>query len=177
MTPSAMMRHQFELGEEENYFSMVGCHHLDRGAAQALHDDIQRRFDESRRELITVARRDRVHHLQLASWDDPRLDEFADAIRSRLDLPTFIARHAGLTATAFRRVDDVLVCPCPMPQDRAMDSWLFVDPVTQTWYCTNCGIAGDIFTFAIELFRLQHVALYNFLAVEAGLPPIPVGTK
>ncbi len=175
MTPSAIIRHQLELGEEENFFSMVGCNHLDRDDAEALYEDIIRRLDESRRELIARARRDRTQLLQLSSWDDPRRDDFQDAIRLRLDLPTFIARHAGLTTTGFRRVDDVLVCPCPMPRDKGVDSWLFVDPVTQTWCCTNCGFAGDIFAFAMWFLGIQHIALFNFLAVEAGLPPIPLG--
>jgi len=173
MAPSALIRLQLELGEEENFFSMVGCHHLDSSDAQALYEDIMRRLDESRSELIARARRDRTQLPQLSSWDDPRRDDFQEAIRSRLDLPTFIARHAGVMTGGFRRVDDVLVCPCPMPRDKGIDSWLFVDPVTQTWCCTTCGMAGDIFAFAMELLGLQHITLYNVLAVEAGLPPIP----
>ena len=154
MTPSAIIRAQLELGEEENFLSMVGCNHLDRDDAQALDEDIRRRLNDSRRELIARARRDRTEQIYLTSWDDPRRDELEDATRSRLDLPTFIARHAGLTTGGFRRVDDVLVCPCPMPRDKGVDSWLFVDPVTQTWCCTNCGSAGDVFTFTMEFFGL-----------------------
>ncbi len=147
---------------------------MDRESAQTEYDDILRRLDASRSALIAVARRDRTYRLQLSSWDDPRREDLKDAIRSRLDLPTFIARHAGLTATGFRRVDDALVCPCPMPSDQGVDSWLFVDPVNQRWCCTTCWMAGDIFDFAMGFFGLQHIALYNFLAIEAGLPPIPL---
>lgn len=177
MTPSALIRLQLELGEEENFFSMVGCHHIDHDRAEALDDDICRRLHELRRELIARARRDRTQQLLLSSGDDVRLDELQDAIRSRLDLPTFIARHVGLTAVGFRRVEDALVCPCPMPRDTATDSWLYVDPVAQTWCCTTCGMAGDIITFAMWFLGLQHVALFNFLGMEAGLPPIPLGNE
>ena len=101
----------------------------------------------------------------------------ADLIRARLDLPTFIARHIGLTPVGFRRQADLLVCPCPLPDETAEDAWLYVDPVAQTWRCTGCGAGGDVFDFAMWFLGIQHIALFNFLAVEARLPPIPLGIE
>lgn len=173
MKPTSIVRLVLALGEEENYFSMIGCNHMDPDAAQALYEDLCRRFRESRSELIARARNHRMQsQLNITSWEDPRRDELEEAIRSRLDLPTFIARHAGMTAVGFLRMDDVLVCPCPMPRDTGVDSWLYVDPAEQTWSCTNCMMAGDIFAFASWFFDLRHAALFNFLAIEAGLSPI-----
>ncbi len=172
LTPAAILRLRSTLINADNYMSMIGWRHVSREEDKAVYADLSRRLKESRQELIRRARRDRAaFQLDVTSWDDPRLDQLKDVITSRLDLPTFIARQVGTTTVGFRRVDDCLVCPCPMPTDTGVDAWLFVDPVHQTCECTNCCLSGDVFGFAFGYLKLRHVALYNFLAVEAGLAP------
>jgi hypothetical protein len=175
-TPSsAIVRLMQELGLERDYFYQIGRHKMDRGEAHANYEDISRRHNDAWLKLVRRARRNRIHPgPSLISWDDPGRVELEDAIKSRLDLPTFIARHSSLTAVGFRRLDDVLVCPCPLPDDTHVDAWLYVDPMGQTWFCTGCEAGGDILDFAYYLYGLQHESLWTFMAREAGLtlPPI-----
>jgi len=92
-----------------------------------------------------------------------------DLIRARPDLPMFIAGHVGPTPVGFRRLGDLLVCPCPLPLDTAADAWLSVDPVAQSRHCTGCGAWGDVISFAHHFFGLWTEALLAFCAREAGI--------
>lgn len=170
---SAIVRLIRELSEKSDFFYQIGWHRMDRDELDDFYGNFSRRRHDSRHELIKRARHQRTQPSpHFTSWDDPPWDEQEDAIRSRLDLPTFIARHAGHTAVGFRRLDDVLICPCPLPDDpdeRHVDAWLYVDPLDQTWFCTGCEHRGDILTFASCFSGLQHEALWTFMAREAGL--------
>ena len=125
LAPSAILPYLDALGDEINYLCQVGHPDLGRAEAAAYFVDLSQQVDDLRQELVRRARHERtLSEPVVAGSAHIRQSLSADLIRSRLDLPTFIARHIGLTTIGFRRVGDVLVCPCPLPRDTAADAWL-----------------------------------------------------
>ncbi len=167
---SAVLPYWDSLVNEIDYLCQVGHPAMDRAESAAYFVDLSQQVDDLHRDLVRRARHERT-----LSGPGNKVSDYgrqallADLIRARLDLPTFIARHIGLTPVGFRRLGDLLVCPCPLPDDTAEDAWLYVDPVAQTWRCTGCGAWGDVITFAHHFFGLWTEALWAFCAREAGI--------
>lgn len=178
LAPSAVLPYWESLGYEIDYLCQVGHPDMDRAASEAYLVDLEKQVDAVRRDLVRRARNERTLSIpEEAGSDCQRQARFADLIRARLDLPTFIARHIGLTQVGFRRVGDLLVCACPLPEETNVDAWLWVDPVAQTFHCTGCGAWGDIGDFAHCYFGLRRAALWTFLGREAGLTFNPWSTS
>jgi hypothetical protein len=171
---SAVLPYWDSLVNEIDYLCRVGHPAMDRAESAVFLADLVQQVDDLHRDLVRRARHERtLSEPVVAGSDYGRQALLADLIRARLDLPTFIARHIGLTPVGFRRVGDLLVCPCPLPDDTAEDAWLYVDPVAQTWRCTGCGAGGDVFDFTHLYYGLQAEALRAFLGREAGLTFTP----
>ncbi len=171
---SAVLPYWDSLVNEIDYLCQVGHPAMDRAESAAYFVDLSQQVDDLRQELVRRARHERtLSEPEVAGSAHIRQALLADLIRARLDLPTFIARHIGLTPVGFRRLGDLLVCPCPLPDDTAEDAWLYVDPVAQTWRCTGCGAGGDVFDFTHLYYGLQAEALRAFLGREAGLTFTP----
>jgi hypothetical protein len=81
--------------------------------------------DELHLDLVRRAREERTVSMpEEAVSFNGYLTPSTDLIRAHLDLPTFIARHIGPTPVGFRRVGDLLVCPCPLPDGTGIDDWM-----------------------------------------------------
>ncbi len=174
LAPSAILPYLDALGDEIDYLCQVGHPAMDRAESAVFLADLVQQVDDLHRDLVRRARHERTLSGPVNKVSDyGRQALLADLIRARLDLPMFIARHIGLTPVGFRRLGDLLVCPCPLPDDTAEDAWLYVDPVAQTWRCTGCGAGGDVFDFTHLYYGLQAEALRAFLGREAGLTFTP----
>jgi len=92
-----------------------------------------------------------------------------EEVKSRLDIVEVIGERVPLkkSGRAFKGL-------CPFHQERTPS--FFVFPESQRYHCFGCGAGGDIFTFVMQMERLEFPEALRLLARRAGVmlhPPTP----
>ncbi len=92
-----------------------------------------------------------------------------EEVKSRLDIVEVIGERVPLKK-AGRSYKGL----CPFHQERTPS--FFVFPESQHYHCFGCGAGGDVFTFVMQLERLEFPEALQLLARRAGVmlrPPTP----
>ncbi len=92
-----------------------------------------------------------------------------EEVKSRLDIVEVIGERVPLKK-AGRNYRGL----CPFHQERTPS--FFVFPESQHYHCFGCGAGGDVFTFVMQLERLEFPEALQLLARRAGVmlrPPSP----
>ncbi len=92
-----------------------------------------------------------------------------EEVKSRLDIVEVIGERVPLKK-AGRNYKGL----CPFHQERTPS--FFVFPESQHYHCFGCGAGGDVFTFVMQMERLEFPEALQLLARRAGVmlhPPTP----
>lgn len=92
-----------------------------------------------------------------------------EEVKSRLDIVEVIGERVPL-----KRAGRNYKGLCPFHQERTPS--FFVFPESQHYHCFGCGAGGDVFTFIMQLDRLEFSEALATLARRAGVmlrPPTP----
>lgn len=100
-----------------------------------------------------------------------------EQVRERADIVEIVGQHVQLrkTGRSFKGL-------CPFHQEKTPSFIVF--PESQNFHCFGCGVGGDVFSFVMQIDRVQFHEALETLARQVGvtleaapLPPSPVETE
>ena len=92
----------------------------------------------------------------------PSYDSVKEQIREAIDIVELVSRYVPL-----RRQGYLYVGRCPWHDDSRPS--LQINPQRQTWKCWVCNIGGDIFSFVMQIEKVDFKEALEILADRAGI--------
>ncbi len=89
-------------------------------------------------------------------------DKDIEEIRNRLSIEELVSEYLSL-----KRTGRYMRGLCPFHSEKTPS--FYVDPEKQLYHCFGCGAGGDIFTFIMEMEKLNFSEAVEHLAQKAGV--------